>query len=174
MLKKGGHFCISDAVLNVIFPKEFTDNASMYAGCIASAIQREDYLGEIEKANFSDIKIERTKTVNSSIPIEKKKDSDMSRNPYLDKLGICDKELEQYTCCPITGLPFFVEDIKSKYLSRKQIWYYYNNYPEVYSLLIHMISIEYNHIPLENQIEKIAQATRNKASYLKRKKKKDT
>ncbi len=63
VLKKGGHFCISDVVLNGVFPKEFTDNASMYAGCIASAIQREDYLGEIEKANFSNIKVERTKTI---------------------------------------------------------------------------------------------------------------
>ena len=63
VLKKGGHFCISDVVLNGVFPKEFTDNASMYAGCIASAIQKKDYLGEIKKANFADIKIERTKTV---------------------------------------------------------------------------------------------------------------
>lgn len=35
----------------------------MYAGCIASAIQKEDYLSEIEKADFKDIKVERTKTV---------------------------------------------------------------------------------------------------------------
>lgn len=63
VLKPGGHFCISDVVLNGVFPKEFTDNASMYAGCIASAIQKVDYLGEIEKANFTDIKIERTKIV---------------------------------------------------------------------------------------------------------------
>ena len=63
VLKVGGHFCISDVVLNGHFPKEFTDNASMYAGCIASAIQREDYLSEIEKANFTEIKVERTKTV---------------------------------------------------------------------------------------------------------------
>jgi ubiquinone/menaquinone biosynthesis C-methylase UbiE len=63
VLKPGDHFCISDVVLNGVFPKEFTDNASMYAGCIASAIQKEDYLGEIEKANFEDIKIERTKMV---------------------------------------------------------------------------------------------------------------
>lgn len=63
VLKTGGHFCISDVVLNGVFPKEFTDNASMYAGCIASAIQRDDYLEEIEKANFSGIKVMRTKTV---------------------------------------------------------------------------------------------------------------
>lgn len=63
VLKPNGHFCISDVVLNGHFPKEFTDNAAMYAGCIASAIQQEDYLGEIEKANFTEIKIERTKNV---------------------------------------------------------------------------------------------------------------
>lgn len=63
VLKPGGHFCISDVVLNGVFPKEFTDNAAMYAGCIASAIQREDYLSEIEKADFKNIRIERTKTV---------------------------------------------------------------------------------------------------------------
>jgi hypothetical protein len=35
----------------------------MYAGCIASAIQKQDYLNEIEKANFKSITIQRTKTV---------------------------------------------------------------------------------------------------------------
>ncbi len=63
VLKPGGHFCISDVVLNGFFPKEFTDNAAMYAGCIASAIQQNDYLAEIEKARFTNIVVERTKTV---------------------------------------------------------------------------------------------------------------
>ena len=63
VLKPGGHFCISDVVPNGTFPKKFTDNAAMYAGCIASAIQKEDYLQEIEKADFVDIRIARTKTV---------------------------------------------------------------------------------------------------------------
>ena len=36
----------------------------MYAGCIASAIQQEDYLTEIRKwAGFADIQIERTKKI---------------------------------------------------------------------------------------------------------------
>lgn len=63
VLKHGGHFCVSDVVLNGVFSKEFTYNASMYAGCIASAIQREDYLAEIEKAAFANIEVKRTKTV---------------------------------------------------------------------------------------------------------------
>lgn len=63
VLRPGGHFCISDVVLNGVFPKEFTDNAAMYAGCIASAIQREEYLAEIEKAGFKKMEVKRTKTV---------------------------------------------------------------------------------------------------------------
>ncbi len=63
VLKSGGHFCISDVVLEGYFPKEFTDNASMYAGCIASAIQKDDYMGEIEKTNFKEVSIQRTKTI---------------------------------------------------------------------------------------------------------------
>lgn len=63
LLKPGGHFCVSDVVLNGFFPKAFTDNAAMYAGCIASAIQREDYLAEITKAGFRNVKVERTKTI---------------------------------------------------------------------------------------------------------------
>lgn len=63
VLKPHGHFCISDVVLNGEFPKEFKDDAAMYAGCIASAIQRKDYLDEIAKANFTNIKVQRTKSV---------------------------------------------------------------------------------------------------------------
>lgn len=63
VLKPGAHFCVSDVVLNGVFPKEFTDNAAMYAGCIASAIQREDYLKEITLAGFKDVNVARTKTV---------------------------------------------------------------------------------------------------------------
>lgn len=63
LLKPGGHFCVSDVVLNGHLPKEFTDNAALYAGCIASAIQRDEYLQEIENARFQSIKVERTKTV---------------------------------------------------------------------------------------------------------------
>lgn len=63
VLKPGAHFCVSDVVLNGTFPKAFTDNAALYAGCIASAIRREEYLDEIRKAGFTDIQVERTKTV---------------------------------------------------------------------------------------------------------------
>ena len=63
ILKPGGRICVSDVVLNGVFPKEFTDNAAMYAGCISSAIQREAYLQEIRNARFESVTVERTKTI---------------------------------------------------------------------------------------------------------------
>ena len=63
VLKPDGHFCISDVVLDGVFPKAFTDNAAMYAGCISSAIQSDDYWNEVKKANFEDVKVESTKTI---------------------------------------------------------------------------------------------------------------
>ena len=89
VLKHGGHFCISNVVLNGGFQKEFTDNASMYAGCIVSAIQREDYLEEIEKVHFLDIKVERTKTV--EIPddvLEEHVDEEIIRKYKAGNVGI--------------------------------------------------------------------------------------
>ena len=62
-LKSDGHFCISDVVLDGDFPKSFLDNSALYAGCIASAIQEKDYLHEIERVGFCDIKIARRKVV---------------------------------------------------------------------------------------------------------------
>ncbi|NLI71663.1 MAG: arsenite methyltransferase [Bacteroidales bacterium] len=63
VLKPGGHFCVSDVVLEGRFPIAFTDNASLYAGCIASAMQQTDYIGEIENANFRDIIIHKKKRI---------------------------------------------------------------------------------------------------------------
>lgn len=63
VLKTGGHFCVSDVVLDGTFTRSFLDEAAMYAGCIATAIQRDDYLAEITKAGFKNVRIERTKKI---------------------------------------------------------------------------------------------------------------
>ena len=63
VLKPEAHFCVSDVVLNGVFPQAFTDNAAMYVGCIASAIQIDDYIEEIKKAGFKFIEVKQTKTI---------------------------------------------------------------------------------------------------------------
>ena len=41
VLKQGGHFCISDVVLQGELPNELRDDAAMYAGCVAGALQQD-------------------------------------------------------------------------------------------------------------------------------------
>jgi SAM-dependent methyltransferase len=59
VLKVGGHFSISDIVLVGELPKQLQEAAEMYAGCVAGASQKTDYLGFIEKAGFKNITIQK-------------------------------------------------------------------------------------------------------------------
>ena len=63
VLKSGGHFSISDIVLEGQLPESLKTDAEMYAGCVAGAIQKEDYLGQIEKAGFKDITVQKVKPI---------------------------------------------------------------------------------------------------------------
>jgi arsenite methyltransferase len=63
VLKTGGHFCISDVVLSGELPDGLKESAAMYAGCVAGALQKEDYLGIIENQGFSKIQIHKERKI---------------------------------------------------------------------------------------------------------------
>ena len=63
ILKEGGHFSISDIVLDGKLPEKLKKDAEMYAGCVAGAIQKEDYLQIIAQAGFKNIRIQKTKSI---------------------------------------------------------------------------------------------------------------
>lgn len=63
VLKPGGHFSISDIVLVGELPAALREDAEMYAGCVAGAIQKEAYLGLIQKAGFENITIQKEKVI---------------------------------------------------------------------------------------------------------------
>lgn len=52
ILKPGGHFSISDIVIEGELPEELKKAAEMYAGCVSGAIQKDDYLSIITKSGF--------------------------------------------------------------------------------------------------------------------------
>lgn len=64
ILKKGGHFSISDIVLRGDLPNGLKEDASMYAGCVSGALQQKDYLHAVQKAGFKNIKIQKEKAIN--------------------------------------------------------------------------------------------------------------
>lgn len=68
ILKVGGHFSISDIVLSGELPEGLQKSAEMYAGCVAGAIQKEEYLGFIRQAGFTNIRIQKEKRID--IPVE--------------------------------------------------------------------------------------------------------
>jgi SAM-dependent methyltransferase len=63
VLKPGGHFSISDIVLEGPLPAKWKEVAEFYAGCVSGAIQKSDYLGIIEEAGFNNITLQKDKTI---------------------------------------------------------------------------------------------------------------
>ena len=82
ILKPTGHFSISDIVLVGDLPEKIKNAAEMYAGCVASAIQMEEYLRIIENSGFKNITLQKKKPI--IVP------DDILKN-YLN-----DEEIQQY------------------------------------------------------------------------------
>ncbi|HOE05685.1 MAG TPA: arsenite methyltransferase [Bacteroidales bacterium] len=81
VLKSGGHFCISDVVLRGDLPQSIKEAAAMYAGCVAGALQIDEYLEIIAKNGFTNLKVQKEKPI--IIP-------DEILGMYLDSDGIKD------------------------------------------------------------------------------------
>ncbi|GIV32976.1 MAG: arsenite S-adenosylmethyltransferase [Chitinophagales bacterium] len=66
ILKLGGHFSISDVVRIGNLPGKIMEASEMYAGCIAGALQKSDYLAIIQETGFINLTIQQEKVI--SIP----------------------------------------------------------------------------------------------------------
>jgi arsenite methyltransferase len=63
VLKPGGHFSISDIVLQGVLPVKLREAAEMYAGCVAGAVQKEAYLELMDINGFKNIVIQKEKPI---------------------------------------------------------------------------------------------------------------
>ena len=63
VLKPGGHFSISDIVLEGELPEQIKEAAEMYAGCVAGAIQKKVYLELIAANGFKSITVQKDKAI---------------------------------------------------------------------------------------------------------------
>ena len=63
VLKSGGHFSISDVVLIGDLPQSLIQQAEMYAGCVSGAIQKDSYLDLIKASGFTDVVIQKEKSI---------------------------------------------------------------------------------------------------------------
>jgi len=63
VLKPGGHFSISDIVLVGELPDQIQNAAEMYAGCVAGAIQKDEYLQLIDANGFKNVTLQKEKVI---------------------------------------------------------------------------------------------------------------
>ena len=63
ILKPGGHFCISDVVLEGELPEALKNAAEIYAGCVSGALPADDYLQLIEDNGFANIRVAAVKPI---------------------------------------------------------------------------------------------------------------
>jgi SAM-dependent methyltransferase len=63
VLKPGGHFSISDIVLEGNLPPALQQAAEMYAGCVSGAIQKQAYLGLVTQNGFTNVTIQKEKAI---------------------------------------------------------------------------------------------------------------
>lgn len=63
ILKPGGHFSISDVVIQGQLPDGLRNDAEMYAGCVSGAILKDDYLGLIRETGFKEIQVQKERAI---------------------------------------------------------------------------------------------------------------
>jgi len=61
VLKPGGRFAVSDVVVRGTVPDEVRKSMLLWVGCIAGALEENDYLAKLRLAGFEDVSIEPTR-----------------------------------------------------------------------------------------------------------------
>lgn len=123
VLKPGGHFSISDIVLVGNLPDALKEDAEMYAGCVAGAIQKSEYLQMITDKGFKNVTIQKEKPITIPDDILSKYLSEDEINAFnkgatgifsitvyaekagakLEKPKLILSEISGNTCSPSTG-----------------------------------------------------------------------
>lgn len=55
VLRPGGHFCVSDIVIDGVLPDAIRSAAEFYVGCVGGALKKSEYLDCITSAGFVDL-----------------------------------------------------------------------------------------------------------------------
>lgn len=63
VLRPGGRFSVSDIVLRGELPERLRGDAVLYVGCVAGALQEDEYLGLVASAGFVDIAVPRRRRI---------------------------------------------------------------------------------------------------------------
>ena len=58
VLKPGGHFAVSDVIVRGDVPADVRRNMELWVGCIAGALEENEYASKLRAAGFGDVELE--------------------------------------------------------------------------------------------------------------------
>lgn len=61
VLKPGGRFAVSDVVVDGALPDAVRQDMELYVGCVAGALENNEYISKLKDAGFTDVGIEPTR-----------------------------------------------------------------------------------------------------------------
>jgi Methylase involved in ubiquinone/menaquinone biosynthesis len=88
VLKPGGRFAVSDIVVRGEVPQEIKGNMLLWAGCVAGALQEDEYKSKLAAAGFTAIGVDPTRIYEAEVARDwfKNKGVDFDTvAPYIDK-----------------------------------------------------------------------------------------
>ncbi|GMQ82221.1 MAG: arsenite methyltransferase [Rhodothermia bacterium] len=63
VLRKGGHFTVSDIIIEGDLPDGLRESAALYAGCVSGAVDRQGFLQLLQEAGFEDVSVVREREI---------------------------------------------------------------------------------------------------------------
>lgn len=66
VLKPGGRLAVSDIVVRGALPAEIRRNIELWAGCVAGALEEQEYLTKLKRAGFERVSIEPTRVYSAA------------------------------------------------------------------------------------------------------------
>jgi ubiquinone/menaquinone biosynthesis C-methylase UbiE/nitroreductase len=126
VLKQGGHFSISDVVVSGELTEKMKSIVELYAGCIAGAMVKDEYLTTIEKAGFKNVEVKKEKVVylpdNFLLQYFKQNELEEFRNSGVQVLSITINGIKEERVPEVMKVESnfnFLELAKSRYSVRK-------------------------------------------------------
>ncbi len=66
VLKPGGRFAVSDVVVRGAMPEDIRKSIELWVGCVAGAMEEQEYIEKLERAGFDDIGVEPWRVYDAS------------------------------------------------------------------------------------------------------------
>lgn len=118
VLKKGGHFSVSDIVLAGNLPAKWRETAEMYAGCVSGAIQKEEYISLAKKAGFKTLRSKKKRRLSSLMTfwqriLVRKKFNTIKIQEQVSSVLRCTVKKQKLAAHPVVVINFLSDYLKT-------------------------------------------------------------